>query len=831
MRRWVAVAIVVVMAALAAVTWSAIGARREPLPTDDASVAKRDAPAPTTVRPRARTEAAATTVETPAPASSVVHGTVTKFDDTPIANAEVVLFAVNADGLRFADRPVVDFTHPLATTRSAADGGFEISTTANGKVVVRAEKSGFAPKAVLVYSVPAHVVLGAGTVRDFEVVDEDGHPVAGAEIRVLDDDVQRPGAATDEKGRARLVVADPLYLVVVAKGFVTTNKTYHFDETPEIPARIVLHEGRSIEGVVVDSAGKHLDEVLVELAGPDGNSTVRTAADGRFSFDGLRSDVTGDDWRVGATLDDFQTVYVRPAPGDVDVRVVMRRPASVRGVVVYEDGSPAVDTHLVWQADATNVHDENGTFEIEGAAPGTWVLRARAPAPGDSRVTFEGSTAVTAPEGGVVNDVRITVGPPKTMSFVLVRVIDADAKPVYGAAVSAWLGDSFVTASPTDARGEVVLDLADAPAGLRVLVAATVDRDQRRLDARSETVTQSAPPLLPAELRLAPAGHLVLHLVDADGKEIPLAAARVDRGSDERNRDPFGLSVDWEWFATIRVAGFADRWISLAPPQPAVRQETVRLFPACRVVGRVLDAPSDESLGLTVTTADGDTSRIASGGDDGRFSCDAVPPGHARLDAFDHALVRTFDIAPGATVDLGDLRAEKPTPFRVTVLDAEGRGLGAAKVEFHDSPDNEIRDSTVTRPDGTLDVKLPHRGDLHLVVSRRGFATRIVSVPSDAPQPFRVALGPAGRVRIVTSAPCSDPGKDHVEARLPGSEWTWRPREAVADDPFAPIDDARYVLDDLPPGPLELSLVSRLRTRTKTVDVVAGKTVDCVLGE
>jgi len=828
MRRRVVVGAVVVMAALAAVTWSTVHFAPGTSPTADAHVEQHSAPVPTAVRPRAKTEGA--TGETPATAR-VVRGKVTTSDEAPIADADVGLFAVNKDGLRTADRQVVDFAHPLATARSAANGAFEVSATADAALVVLVRKDGFVSKAASAGDEAVHVVLVPGAEHAFEVVDDDGRAVAGAEIRVFDD-VIHPEAATDAKGRARLVVADGTDVIVASRGFATERWMLHLGESPEDPehpVQFVLHEGRSLAGVVVDGAGKPLGGALVTLGCRGEDTNARTTADGCFSFDGLPSG----DCRVDGKLDGWVCDPVKATPGDVDVRVVMRRPATARGVVVYEDGSPAVGAHVGWQESSDNVTDENGRFEIADEAPGTWIVRAWAPAPGDARVTFSGSTTVTAPEGASIENVRIAIGPSKTTSYVLVHVVDADGRPASGANVHVFTGrfDATIAPNTTEDNGEVVLQVVDVPIGRLVVLAASLERDGGVLAARADSIaTQGAPPLTPVELRLGLSARLRLRFVDTDGHEI--APARVKLAMPTAD-GTYRLDACQQFHDYVEVAGFARRVINLDPPHAALRDETVRLLPACRVRGRVLDVPEDEHLvDLWLDTVEGHEFRYAELDRGGQFEFTAIPPGRARLDAFNHALVRTFDIAPGATVDLGDLTPEKPTPFRVAVVDGAGNGLGGAQVEFYDAPLRELFGSAIaTRPDGTLDVKLPHRGDLHLVVGRRGFATRIVAVPDGAPQPFRVALGPAGRVRIVTSARGRDPGGDHVDARLPGNEWTWRPREAVSDDPFAPVEDALHVFDDLPPGPVELSLVSRLRTRTKTVDVVAGKTVDCVLGE
>ncbi|MCE9637309.1 MAG: hypothetical protein K8T90_16510 [Planctomycetes bacterium] len=61
--------------------------------------------------------------------------------------------------------------------------------------------------------------------------------------------------------------------------------------------------------------------------------------------------------------------------------------------------------------------------------------------------------------------------------------------------------------------------------------------------------------------------------------------------------------------------------------------------------------------------------------------------------------------------------------------------------------------------------------------------------------------------------------------RVPGTTWTWRAPDVDDDDGH----DDGDVYGDLPPGPIEVVVTSGGAEHVKTVVVVPGKTVECVL--
>jgi hypothetical protein len=193
-------------------------------------------------------------------------------------------------------------------------------------------------------------------------------------------------------------------------------------------------------------------------------------------------------------------------------------------------------------------------------------------------------------------------------------------------------------------------------------------------------------------------------------------------------------------------------------------------------------------------------------------------------------LFREF-AAAGERVDLGDLVLPEPRPMRFVVADADGRPIAGAEARFHASSEWPQALCTTSRSDGTFERAIAAGVPLRVVFRRSGFATRIVPVTADTPQPVRVVLGPRGAVRVRARVPAGPRGHA-VEMQLPGGRglWLWLP--SVGDDTTNALSSPEGALfADLPPGPVDVALVASSRRTVRTVEVVAGATVDCDFGE
>ena len=122
-----------------------------------------------------------------------------------------------------------DFAHPVATTRTSADGSFELTGVTPG-LGVTVRKTGFAPASASADYL-RDITLLAEDPCEFLVVDEEGAPVAGAELGVYlnwGGGPAQDAALTGADGRARISIRAGGALIVRAQGFVVAR--------PDMPA-------------------------------------------------------------------------------------------------------------------------------------------------------------------------------------------------------------------------------------------------------------------------------------------------------------------------------------------------------------------------------------------------------------------------------------------------------------------------------------------------------------------------------------------------------------------------------------------------------------------
>lgn len=771
-----------------------------------------------------------------------IRGTVFDPDGRPIGGATVTVCPPDPSRRIVDGYALVDFAHPRATTVTAADGDvgtYEVTFDAAEDLVLVARKDGYAQRSMMVSQDDIEDLhLDPGRVRTFEVVDVAGRPVAGAEVRRLDDrHVVSDAAVTDAEGRARLVVTGTVSedVLVHAVGFTYGEADATDGPAARDPIRVVLVEGRSVAGIVVDESGKPMAGVRVSVLGEG----QRTAADGRFSIDGLPAGRTFYDssgFSLHALIDGWCGGGQIVVPGDLAIRVVLCRTATVRGVVVHEDGSPAAGADVYFFSVKT---DRDGRFELPEFASGHQLVRASAGLPLDQRVPVYGAEYADAPPGGTVDGLRIVLAPDPGRSYVDVRVVHEDGRPAPSADFRAWDGDVQIDGYSTDDDGSYFLRVHSLT-GSRLRIAASVPGPPA-LDAVTEHVveTRSSPPFETIMLRLGPpAARLRLRAVDPDGRDVPIDPAHVDADSKSLAAADgmWPLLATQPFFARVRVPGFAVRTVELYQPHARLREETIRLVPAGGVRGRVLrpdGSAAEPGLHVMVEVRDAVTGEwerssalVAAGG---RVELTSLPAGPARIYVLNESetlLFRAFDVAAGATTDLGDLRLAGPTAFRGVAVDELGRGVGGAVVTLTDPGGGFFRRAIYTRPDGTFDVTVPGSYPMLVRVTRVGRATQFVSTTPETPLPVRVVLGPSGLLRVRVD---HGPGeREPIKVRLPGTDWEWAPPRAIDPaDPDGELDGDVY--GDLPPGRFDVVVrVTGQPDRVQRVEIVAGRTVECV---
>jgi uncharacterized GH25 family protein len=301
------------------------------------------------------------------------------------------------------------------------------------------------------------VVLRRGATLEGQVVDPQGKPIAGCQVRIVssggltstrflaagaaDDSSETLSGADGGFTLAGLPEGQPVTLFVSGEGY--SSATLKGIPIPaERPLRVTLSPGSRISGRVVDESGAPVTraQVLAVPEGPGGGGAARPLEEkGGFIIE----NVSPGRFTLAVTAPGFLRAQRRGievvAGKDVSgLEVVVRKGATVEGRVTTADGRPAAGTRLrVMPTDNTGnpllaalglpeaVADGEGAYQLEGVAEGARsivaeerdhpkVVQTLAVQPGSNHLDFQ------------LADGREVSG----------RVVDPQGQPIPGAEVS-----------------------------------------------------------------------------------------------------------------------------------------------------------------------------------------------------------------------------------------------------------------------------------------------------------------------------------------------------------------------------------------------------------
>jgi protocatechuate 3,4-dioxygenase beta subunit len=343
----------------------------------------------------------------------VLAGRVVK-DGKGVEGATVVaLRAAPANDLpsRWSMQSFLSPPPPIATTVSEAGGRFELRIARRSRVVVRAAKKG-SGSASLFLLVPKEgnppdvtLRLRPGGRVEGIVVDENEKPVKDADVVLATQEWLRgsveTATKTDEEGRFALddVPDGSSRVRASAEGYPETQTWVYLPGQKFV--RIELQPGGTVAGNVVDGngspvAGAHifLSTSAWERGRSSGVAKGETYGKGAYRLTvypgGVQSVIVEHPsyGRQAAGPDTFDLPVALVESGkELKYDIKLRKGVSVKGVVVYESGTPAKDATVTllrmstqWRGmsdvDATST-DENGRFEFPYVIEGTYGLEAK----------------------------------------------------------------------------------------------------------------------------------------------------------------------------------------------------------------------------------------------------------------------------------------------------------------------------------------------------------------------------------------------------------------------------------------------------------------------
>ncbi len=300
--------------------------------------------------------------------------------------------------------PVSNDRHTYGNASVDAQGRFEISglKRTSYEVRVRVKGGGFWPGAAMTVTPPARdIAVRLEEKHDYvvegTVVDENGGLLDAfkACVIVAEHSQQYEGMVSKDffdgsfsiplpgKGLFRVLIRAPGYADCISEPFEVVEGT----ETYRVESKV--RRGVSLTGVVEDESGVPLKGVQVSanmsIGGSyrsPGSTELLTDLQGRFGFKNINTEQT--------TLSFQKNGYVRKrialSPETVGrgaLKVTLVEGGSVKGVAYHSDNSPVSGARVFVSRNGANQYyftpyqsttEENGTFEITGIAPGSWVI-------------------------------------------------------------------------------------------------------------------------------------------------------------------------------------------------------------------------------------------------------------------------------------------------------------------------------------------------------------------------------------------------------------------------------------------------------------------------
>ena len=572
-------------------------------------------------------------------------------------------------------------------TRTSAEGRFRLRRLTGGmQYRLTVDKAGFAPASRLVEAAsarsaaPTEVVLRKSRVLAGRIVDEEGRPVAGADVWV-----RGPGLRTSVRsGRdgefAFLDLLAGMYGLAAWRQDFAPVVVVQL-EIPEEEARVdlgtlTLRKAVLLEGRIVDSQGSPVEGVQVvstALAGtlPDGKGQENPASgitdsEGLFRLRGLQP---GERVTLYVQHSEYLplTLTLR-ATGERLPEIVLRRGAEISGRVVDGQGEPVhgAVVRLLREAGPgqpggeSASTDASGRFHLKSVEPGRGRLIANT-----VEDDFAESGEVVFAAGEELKDVVITLrrGVGVTVEG---RVLDARGQPAAGAEVSVVNLPPLpqLRHATTDEKGQ--FRLKGVLPGIATVSAV---RPGDLAQARRQVSIQ--PGRNEVELVLESSGHPVSgRVVDEAGEPLPGMPVWLDGAASTRKATsaadgsfmlanlPDGSYKVHSWSESERRGS---PWVPVVVAGGPIEGIELRVQRFGRITGRMIGMKPEETLWVKVNALNRERQQSQEGWIDhaGRFEIVNLLSGSWDVQLWDTRNARTIRkavvLAPGAQEAVVDL--------------------------------------------------------------------------------------------------------------------------------------------------------------------------------
>jgi protocatechuate 3,4-dioxygenase beta subunit len=332
------------------------------------------------------------------PPTATLAGRVVDADGAPLPDVSIAVAELTSTVLFGGALPTAGGR--TFKTTSAQDGTFTVAGVAPGRAELHAVAPGWhetvLPLRVPQDEEPIAVVLQRAAAARGRVLDPEGRPVVGAEVRLAEDELRAgvvmryssPLATSDGDGSYRIadLPLGPLSLVATHEAYGRSVRD--LDAQPgDNQVDFQFSGGRRLSGSVLDALGNPVAGAAVRLhSSSPGWALPQTSsdADGRFQFTGLAPGayaLNAQRQGVGRTP---EPVPVAVVDNDLDgVTLQLAPTGTIRGQILGlgVDDLAEVELqagYLVGVGEVTY----DGSYRIPDLSPGTWHVVARLPRTG-----------------------------------------------------------------------------------------------------------------------------------------------------------------------------------------------------------------------------------------------------------------------------------------------------------------------------------------------------------------------------------------------------------------------------------------------------------------
>jgi protocatechuate 3,4-dioxygenase beta subunit len=808
---------------------------------------------------------------------AMISGTVVDEQGRPVAGAHVAIPRDFGGGRRMRVMNRASFA-PVETD-AGPDGAFSLRRLApSSSLTVQASKAGFAParrtgirlktgEAVRGVS----LVLRRGVEGQGTVVDAEGHPVAGADVRAARMEKgrrgfamilagaprEKPDAVSDAKGVFRLAGLEAgRYRVTAEKEGLVQKTPVTLDVADDAENRvapIVLEAGAAVAGIVRNTRGEPIPGADVDVATEGGGpGEVTTDAAGKFRVAGLSA---GKSVMIFASANGFGLKQANATPPAEDISIVLDTTGTVRGRVVDADSNSAILDFSLSRSESRasggqavmgfymgdeprSFHSEDGSFELSGVPAGRWSIRAEAPGYRPAEVSAIEIGAAETKEGVVLSL--------KRGGTVSGRVLDAARGSAVPNASLSWrtgapvfgFGGRGQRQTATDADGRFTFDAL--PEGKITLDASHPDYMEASVEVEPDRQNS-------VDIALGPGASISGSVVGSDGRT-PMGGARVSldtqgeggrMGSESTGADGSGAFLfdhlragRYQLVAQGGAGTSAAREVVLSDGQQ-LDGVLLQIARGTLLRGTVSGLPAGRLGGLRVSASGSSYSDVTTTDDEGRFTLVDVPAGVVRVNAStsfpqSRSAQTTVEVAEGVpempvevTFEDGSrlsgqiTRAGKPQPGLVVLAVTDPpTGAGRATAQTNDGGHYEIEGLG----DGTYEVSVSS------IISQGVSYRKVVEVSGDTTGD--IELPAAVLSGVVTDASTGMP----LEGAEVQSE-TGEETQSFAVKRTGTDSTGAYSIIDVDPGTYRVTArksAYRLKTQTATVGTDAA-TLDFAL--